>query len=289
MEEKSLNTSNNFIKARYEITEAELKLVYAMFYKIQERMNKIENIDPVLYMKKPIEPVIFTAQELSYWLGITKDEYHYIKKVSKRLMTRVLSIEDDFYKNFKMSHFISGAEYKNGILTIKPDEDLMKYFLFLQENFTKIPIVTLLQLKNVYAIKVYSLILEYKNIRNIISMSIEEFRIFLQIQKKYSASYDLKRYVLDVIQKELNTVIKDLNFTYHLEKENRIYKKVVFKYNNDVLMKNDLYMSKYFEALKKYCDECKFGEICKFDRKDERCYYCKNIVNSRFSVKLETK
>ena len=178
MQEKTLKTSNNFIKARYEITEQELKLVIAMFYNVQEKTyQNITNIDEELKaMDKPIEPVIFTSQELSYWLGIDKKQYHNIKNIIKRLMTRVISIEDDDLKYFKMAHFISDAEYKDGILTIKPDEYLMKYFLFLQENFTKIPIVTLLQLKNVYAIKMYNLMVEYKNIKNIISMSLDEFR-----------------------------------------------------------------------------------------------------------------
>ncbi len=291
MQEKTLKTSNNFIKARYEITEQELKLVIAMFYNVQEKTyQNITNIDEELKaMDKPIEPVIFTSQELSYWLGIDKKQYHNIKNIIKRLMTRVISIEDDDLKYFKMAHFISDAEYKDGILTIKPDEYLMKYFLFLQENFTKIPIVTLLQLKNVYAIKMYNLMVEYKNIKNIISMSLDEFRTFLHIEKKYTATRDLKRDVLDVIQTELNTVIQGLDFSYYFEKEGRVYQRVVFKYNNDILLKNDAYMDKHFQALEKFRNECQLGKVCKFNIKDERCYYCKNILNKRFHINLESK
>lgn len=282
MEEKTLKTSNNFIKSRYDITEQELKLVYAMFYRIQERMQEEKHIIEN-------EPVIFTSQELCYWLGIDKRQYHNIKNITKRLMTRVLSIEDPERKMFEMTHFIAYAKYEDGQLELIPDLKLLQHFIFLQDNFTKIPIITLLQLKNVYAIKMYNILLEYKNIRDVISMDIEEFRKFLQIEKKYTASYDLKRYVLDVIQTELNTVIKNLNFSYHLEKAGRIYKKVVFKYNNDVLMKNDSYMSKYFEALKKYRDECQLGESCNFNVKDERCLYCKNILYKRFDINLKSK
>ncbi len=282
MEEKTLKTSNNFIKARYEITEQELKLVYAMFYKIQERMQGRKYI-------QENEAVEFSSQELCYWLGIDKKQYHNIKLITNRLMTRVLSIEDPEKKMFEMTHFIGYAKYENATLSIIPDIKLLQHFIFLQDNFTKIPVITLLQLKNVYAIKMYNILLEYKNIRNVISMDIEDFRKLLQIEKKYTASYDLKRYVLDVIQTELNTVIKDLNFSYHLEKASRIYKKVVFQFNNEVLMKNDSYMSKYFEAFKKYKDECQLGKSCQFDSKDERCYFCKNILNKRFNINLESK
>lgn len=291
MEEKTLKTSNHFIKARYDITEQELKLVVAMFYSIQERTYRnITNIDEELKASiEPIEPVTFTSQELSYWLGIDRKQYHNIKNIVKRLMSRVISIEDHDFKNFKMAHFISNAEYKDGILTIKPDEDLMKYFLFLENNFTKIPITTLLQLKNVYAIKMYNLMVAYKNIRSVISMSLEEFRILLQIEKKYTDNKNLKRFVLDLIQKELNTVIKDLDFSYHLERENRTYKRVIFKYNKEVLMKNDVYISKYFEALKKYRDDCRMGESCNFTIKDERCLYCKNLLHKRFDINLKSR
>lgn len=282
MEEKTLKTSNNFIKARYDITEQELKLVYAMFYKIQERMQEKKYI-------RENEAVEFSSQELCYWLGITKDAYHYIKKITNRLMTRVLSIEDPEKKMFEMTHFVGYAKYENATLSLIPDIKLLQHFIFLQENFTKIPVITLLQLKNVYAIKMYNLMLEYKNIRNVISMSLEEFRKFLQIEKKYPATRDLKRDVLDVIQTELNAVIKDLNFSYHFEREGRTYKKVVFQFNNEVLMKNDSYMSKYFEAFKKYKDECQLGKSCQFDGKDERCYFCKNILNKRFNINLESK
>ena len=282
MEEKTLKTSNNFIKARYEITEQELKLVYAMFYKIQERMQERKYI-------QENEAVEFSSQELCYWLGIDKKQYHNIKLITNRLMSRVLSIEDPEKKMFEMTHFIGYAKYENATLLLIPDIKLLQHFIFLQDNFTKIPVITLLQLKNVYAIKMYNILLEYKNIRNVISMSLEEFRKLLQIEKKYTDNKDLKRYILNVIQTELNTVIKDLNFSYHLEREGRTYKKVVFQFNNEVLMKNDSYMSKYFEAFKKYKDECQLGKSCQFDGKDERCYFCKNILNKRFNINLESK
>lgn len=282
MEEKTLKTSNNFIKARYEITEQELKLVYAMFYKIQERMQERKYI-------QENEAVEFSSQELCYWLGIDKKQYHNIKLITNRLMSRVLSIEDPEKKMFEMTHFIGYAKYENATLLLIPDIKLLQHFIFLQDNFTKIPVITLLQLKNVYAIKMYNILLEYKNIRNVISMSLEEFRKLLQIEKKYTDNKDLKRYILNVIQTELNTVIKDLNFSYHLEREGRTYKKVVFQFNNEVLMKNDSYMSKYFEAFKKYKDECQLGKVCQFDGKDERCYFCKNILNKRFNINLESK
>ena len=253
-----------------------------MFYKIQERMQEKKYI-------RENEAVEFSSQELCYWLGIDKKQYHNIKLITNRLMTRVLSIEDPEKKMFEMTHFIGYAKYENATLSLIPDIKLLQHFIFLQENFTKIPVITLLQLKNVYAIKMYNLMLEYKNIRNVISMSLEEFRKFLQIEKKYPATRDLKRDVLDVIQTELNAVIKDLNFSYHFEREGRTYKKVVFQYNNDVLMKNDSYMSKYFEAFKKYKDECQLGKVCQFDGKDERCYFCKNILNKRFNINLESK
>ena len=73
--------------SRYEITEQELKLVYAMFYKIRERMQERKYI-------QENEAVEFSSQELCYWLGIDKKQYHNIKLIINRLMSRVLSIED---------------------------------------------------------------------------------------------------------------------------------------------------------------------------------------------------
>ena len=71
-------------------------------------------------------------------------------------MTRVLSIEDPEKKMFEMTHFIGYAKYENATLSLIPDIKLLQHFIFLQENFTKIPVITLLQLKNVYAIKMYN-------------------------------------------------------------------------------------------------------------------------------------
>lgn len=276
--DKSLTTSNNFIKARYEITEQELKLVFAMFYKLQDNDNE-KNIKG---------HITFTSQELSYWLGIDKKQYHNIKLITKRLMKRVLSIEDDEKKMFKMCHFVSYAEYQNGILELKPDEYLLKHFLFLKEKFTKIPIATLLQLKNVYAIKMYNLLLEYKNIRTVITLDIDEFRILFQIENKYLKTRDFKRDVLDIVKNELNNVISDLNFDFYFEKENRCYKKITFTYNTEALLKNDISFNNHLEAVNKFYSVCNNGLDCdeNYSPSESSCRYCKIFVLKKNKIKI---
>lgn len=279
METKSLKTANTFIKARYDITEQELKLFTAMIFKIQER-GKIRGTI------RENEPVTFTYQELQYWLGINKDQYKSIKNIAKRLMGRVLMIEDPEKEMFEMTHFIAYTTYKNGVLELFPDVHLLQHFLYLQDNFTKIPIVTLLQLKNVYAIKMYNLMLEYKNIRRIITITLDDFRLLFNLEKKYTATRDIKKYVLDLMQEELNTVIKNLNFTYKFERENRQYKRIIFEFNNEVLLSNDNNMKLHFISLQKYQKECNCGEKCKYNNKDERCIYCKLMLLHKNKINI---
>lgn len=285
---KNLKTSNNFIKARYEITEQELKLIFAIYNRVQFTLDNkdLTKRDIKKILSQPFE---FTSQEISFWLAIEKNQYQNIKSIVKRLMTRTVSIEDDDNKEFKITTFCNYAEYKVGILKIQPNENLINNFIDLKKNFTKLPIATLLQFKNVYAIKIFNLMVEYKDIKDNFKLDLDDFKKFLKIENKYRDSGTLKRDVLEKVKKEINTVVKNIKFDYILEREGRTYKYIAFTYNIKALEEHNTELEFYVQAIEKYKKICNYGEVCNFDNKDRKCYYCKQIYQPYSKIKLQSK
>lgn len=90
----------------------------------------------------------------------------------------------------------------------------MPYLTQLKNKFTGISIKNVSSLKRTYSIRLYELLIQYKEI-GYRTITIENFRIMLNIEDKYDLFKDLDKYVLKPAIKELN---EKSNLTVQLKK-----------------------------------------------------------------------
>jgi len=142
--------SNKLIEASHSFTVLEQKLI-----RLLASMIKKYDVDLKEYR--------FKATDLSELLGIhQKNIYMELDKVTDKLMMRVIKIKNNDEK-FKKRHLIKIADFENGILTIKIDEDMKEFYLELKQ-YTKYQLKNIMQFKSTYSFRLYELLKQYENI-----------------------------------------------------------------------------------------------------------------------------
>jgi plasmid replication initiation protein len=214
--------SNKLIEASYFFTVLEQKLI-----RVLASMIKKDDIDFKEYK--------FAAKDLSKLLNIdNKNIYMELDKITDRLMSRYIKIKNDNNKKFKKRHLIKMADFENGVLTLKIDEDMKEFYLKLNW-YTKYQLKNILQFKSTYSFRLYELLKQYENIGCRI-LTIQDLRFILDIEKnKYPKYANLKQKTISVALKEINAHT-DLYIGFEEIKESRKITSLKFyiKSNNNI-------------------------------------------------------
>jgi plasmid replication initiation protein len=199
--------SNKLIEASHSYSILEQKLI-----RMLARMIKKDDVDFKEYQ--------FKAFDLSNVLGTPqKNIYRDIDKITDKLMARVIKRKNDTDEEFKKFHLIKKVEFKNGILTIKIDEEVKGFYLELKQ-YTKYQLKNIMKFKNSYSFRIYELLKQYEGIRYM-ELTIEVLRTTLDIKEKQYPKYsNLKQKVINVAQKEIN-LNTDISFEFEEIKTNR--------------------------------------------------------------------
>lgn len=205
--------SNVLIEARYRLSLQETRVIYWLLTQIRPedenlKANKMEII------------------EFAKMIGVEADnQYSKLRSVTKSLMRRVMEIysqEED--KTIQVS-WLSSAEYqhKKGYVSLEFSPKLKPYLLQLKSHFTKIEFADFLELRSVYSVRIFEILLQYESIgkRKIL---IDDLRLYCGIEKKeYSLYADLKRYVIERAKTEINAKTEyEIDYT-----EIKEYRKVI--------------------------------------------------------------
>jgi plasmid replication initiation protein len=206
--------SNKLIEASHSFTVLEQKLI-----RLLASMIKRDDVDLKKYK--------FKAIELSQILGIhQKNIYKELDKVTDRLMLRVIKVKNNETERFKKYHLIKNAEFENGILTMKIDEEMKEFYLELKQ-YTKYRIKNVMQFKSTYSFRLYELLKQYEKICSRI-ITIDDLRIALDINTSQYPKYsNLKQKVIKVAIEEINNNT-DLHIEYEELKEARKIKSIKF-------------------------------------------------------------
>lgn len=216
---KLIKQPNSLTEARYEMTALEKDLVYITL----SRLNGSEK-GTVVYR--------ISVKELSVGVGNQINHVHF-KKVSGKLLSRVLSVPVGDGK-FAELNIVSSAEYSKGkgFIELEFSADMRALLLDLKSKFTMFRLDEALSLKSKYAKRVYEMLSQYKDTGSF-HISIREFKIRLGLidlrtgKEKYGKYTWLRKYVLDVAQRELETT--GLSFTYTATKTGAKYTHLHFK------------------------------------------------------------
>ena len=140
--------------------------------------------------------------------------------MTTHLMQEVIRIGDDSKKEWRKFHWVDICHYENGKLTIKISEQLKPYLLNLEKCFSRYKLEEIIQLKSIYAIRIYEMIIGYMNENNLpyanhaieISISIDDLRKATDTENKFPRPYDFRKKVMDIAIREINEKSK-----YHVE------------------------------------------------------------------------
>ncbi len=195
--------SNKLIEASHSFTVLEQKLI-----RLLASMIKKDDVDLKKYQ--------FKAIDLSEILGIhQKNIYKELDKVTDKLMLRVIKVKNTEVEKFKKYHLIKNAEFENGILTMKIDEEMKEFYLELKQ-YTKYQLKNIMQFKSTYSFRIYELLKQYEKIGSRI-VTIYNLRIALDINTNQYPKYsNLKQKVIKIAINEINN-----NTDLHIECEER--------------------------------------------------------------------
>lgn len=196
-------TANDLIKGKQKMTLREAQLLYIT-------MSQVVKED------KDFKTYSVAVSELASFMGIGPNAlYRDLENICTSLLKRVVKIyvqdaNNPSERKWKAFQWISAAEYENGKLTIKLNDELKPFLIELVSHYSQILLGTLCSFNSYYAARLYQYIVceigeHPRNPKDEWTFTCEELRDFFQIEKnEYARNYDLVRKTIKVALDELN-------------------------------------------------------------------------------------
>jgi plasmid replication initiation protein len=218
--------SNKLIEASYSFTVLEQKLIRLLASMIKKDDDNFKEYE-------------FKATDLSKILNVhQKNIYMELDKITDKLMARYIKIKNDDSQKFKKRHLIKIADFENGILTMKIDEDMKEFYLSLNW-YTKYQLKNIMQFKSTYSFRLYELLKQYEKLGNRL-ITIDDLRSVLDIDTSQYPKYaNLKQKVINVAVTEVN-LKTDLHIQYEELKEIRKVTSVKFYIKQNKTSRNEI-------------------------------------------------
>lgn len=156
------------------------------------------------------------VSQIADYLGIRQNNvYRDVKNVAMSLMSRVALIPEED-KGYILIQFVSRCRYipatrhpsENAVLEIKLHDEMAPYLLQLKSHFQSIQFIALAGLSSFYAIRMYEILHHARNEqgmpRNEVTISMEELRKTLKLEKKYQNYADFRIRVLETAKTQIN-------------------------------------------------------------------------------------
>lgn len=163
-----------------------------------------------------------------------------IKKLRKTDIDIVTSDGTEIYTGLIESAFLNP---RSETFQAKLSVPAYQFLCDLSKGYSLKNFKTALELKTLYSSCIYDLICKWRN-KPTFEIDIEELRFITNTEKKYTATKDFKKRVLDSAKKELDSSdFTDLTFTYEDIKKGRSisgFRIHIFHTKNDKLIKNKL-------------------------------------------------
>lgn len=221
---KNVVQSYIFTTAKYDFSTYEKRIIYRLIEFAQDEIKGIMIRDNL----HKIEPTLFGREITMPISDILKDEsdknYTIAKKSFGALSEKFIIYEDDDI--WQKTPIITNPKIKKneGISKFYVFDEIWKSLLDFTKGYRKYELVTAMQFKSVYSMRIYELISGQKRP---LEFSIDYLREMFCIKDKYSNANDFKRWVLDIAKKELDES-SPYSFNYIEVKEGR--KVVGFKF-----------------------------------------------------------
>lgn len=230
---KILMKNNVLIQAKYSLTLVENRIFLLMMYKLQKESEGVLSCE-------------ISHEEFKLVIKHAKDKT--IKSISNSLSN--LRKKSIFFMEEKENGkgniwgeygFLNGFTYDDERKIFKIEASQKIYDLlntYLQTGYTPANLAVLFSMKNYYAQRLYDLLRLWSNTKNVINYSVNDLKMYLQLEDSYPEYGNFKRRVI-------LPAVKELNSTGYFEVDFE-EKKVGRKVDSIDFKVNDLDKRKYF-------------------------------------------
>lgn len=182
--------SNKLISSNYDLTLQEQKIILTLVSLIDSTKDNSFN---VFTMK---------ISDFCDLIGIENTNHTHIRKVTKKLMTRVVEIEDA--EKLLQVHWLSSCEYlkSTGYVKLELHRELIPYLLQLKNKFTSYYLSNVLKMKSKYSIRLYEILKSHQYKREAL-ISLDALRAMLKCEN-YERYSNMRQKVLEVAVREIN-------------------------------------------------------------------------------------
>lgn len=154
-----------------------------------------------------------------------KDVKEALKGLSDKSMW--ITLEDGTENLSRWLHNVQ-IDGGGGKIRVRFDEYMRPYLLDLKEKFTQFNLIHVLAMKSKYSIQLYQLLKSYENKKEGHSQARFELpRLKDLVGIEYQKWYDIRRFVLDIAIKEINSV-SDVEISYTATKKGKAVASVLF-------------------------------------------------------------
>jgi plasmid replication initiation protein len=214
---------NALIDASFNLTLVEQRLMLLAIVEARE----IQDLTP----DTPIE--IKASSYREQYNTDSSEAYKQLSEATKQLFNRQFSYIDKYKSDdaITVSRWLNEATYINnkGTVVIYLNRNVISMISRLEANFTKYLLEQVSDFKSQYSIRLYELLIKYKDVGNSKKYTIEEIRSLLGIGvNEYKVLADFKKRVLDLAVKEINDKT-DTTIKYEQFKEGRTISHILFK------------------------------------------------------------
>jgi plasmid replication initiation protein len=193
--------SNALVEASYRLSVAEQRIMLACIAQIR-RDQQIT--DEVLYSVSVADIAALTG-------ATTNADYSELKKAALRLKRREVRIAYEPNGGGKkkpevmITSWVQSIFYAEsaGLVRLRFNKDMLPYLSQLTEQFTRYALADVAKMTSAYAIRLYELLIQWRGTGERV-VEIDWLRDALQLEGRYSAIKDFKKYVIDISIEQIN-------------------------------------------------------------------------------------
>jgi len=117
---------------------------------------------------------------------------------------------------------------EHGCIRLRFSQDVLPFLSLLETQFTRYKLEVVGKMTSIYAVRLYELLIQWGSVGKR-EIEIEWLKQRFQIEDKYPAIKDLKKYVIDVAVAQINQH-SDMNVTYTQRKTGRVVSHLIFAF-----------------------------------------------------------
>ncbi len=224
----SVTKANSLIEASYRLSLDEQRLVLAC-------ISKINPLSPSGRTNKPIR---ITADEYAELFNLDRrSAYKQLKAALNNLWNREIIINQPNGKKITHRWLPDKIEYPDGEGKVEMcfNPSILPYLSDISDNFKSYKIKQVANLRSAYTIRIYELLNQYLD-TGWREVSLNRLREMLQVGDKYKRFTDIRQWVLEPAQKEMEDKT-NIVFTWEALKTGRKVTAIRFKIKEQEQMK----------------------------------------------------